>query len=47
MDSYSFNSAATSQVINLTADYYRKSNSVDDITNGRVKAMLEVVIQEQ
>ncbi|MCU6424070.1 fimbrial protein [Klebsiella aerogenes] len=47
MDSYSFNSAATSQVINLTADYYRQSNSVDDITNGKVKAMLEVVIQEQ
>ena len=47
MDSYSFNSAATSQVINLTADYYRQSDSVDSITNGKVKAMLEVVIQEQ
>ncbi|HBV6393525.1 TPA: fimbrial protein [Klebsiella aerogenes] len=47
MDSYSFNSAATSQIINLTADYYRQSNSVDSITNGKVKAMLEVVIQEQ
>lgn len=44
MDNYSFNSAATSQVINLTADYYRQS---DSITNGQVKAMLEVVIQEQ
>lgn len=44
MDSYSFNSAATSQIINLTADYYRQSGS---ITNGKVKAMLEVVIQEQ
>lgn len=47
MDSYSFNSAATSQVINLTADYYRQSNSIDSITNGKVKAILEVVIQEQ
>lgn len=47
MESYSFNNAATSQVINLTADYYRQSNSSDAITNGRVKAMMEVVIQEQ
>ena len=41
MDSFSFNSAATSEVINLTADYYRQSNSSDSITNCKVKAMLK------
>ncbi|HCF8248467.1 hypothetical protein LT23_02489 [Klebsiella pneumoniae] len=34
------------KTINLTADYYRQSDSSPDITLGFVKGMMEVVIQE-
>ena len=34
------------KTINLTADYYRQSDSITDVTLGLVKGMLEVVIQE-
>lgn len=36
-----------SKTINLTADYYRMSDSSSEITSGSVKGMLEVIIQEE
>ncbi|BAH61294.1 probable fimbrial subunit protein [Klebsiella pneumoniae subsp. pneumoniae NTUH-K2044] len=48
-DSYSYkinNSNDLNKTINLTADYYRQSDSSADVTLGLVKGMLEVVIQE-
>jgi type 1 fimbria pilin len=44
---YAFSKVKQSETINLTADYYRQSNNAADITSGRVKAMLEVIIQEE
>lgn len=35
------------KTINLTADYYRMSDSSSEITSGSVKGMLEVIIQEE
>lgn len=48
-DSYYYkinNSNDLNKTINLTADYYRQSDSIADVTLGLVKGMLEVVIQE-
>lgn len=44
---YEFPKVAASQTIDLTADYYRSSNSASDITAGNVKAIMEVIIQEE
>jgi type 1 fimbria pilin len=33
--------------INFTADYYRMSDNSAEVSAGHVKAMLEVVIQEE
>ena len=49
MDKYNYkitNSSMLYNTINLTADYYRSSDVSSDVTTGNVKAMLEVVIQE-
>lgn len=49
MDKYNYkitNSSMLSNTINLTADYYRSSDVSSEVTTGNVKAMLEVVIQE-
>ncbi|MDP0907539.1 hypothetical protein Q6322_27145, partial [Klebsiella pneumoniae] len=40
------NSSMLYKTINLTADYYRSSDVSSEVTTGNVKAMLEVVIQE-
>ncbi|EPZ6102741.1 fimbrial protein [Klebsiella variicola] len=48
-DSYNYKINTTNDLnktINLTADYYRQSDSSSDVTMGLVKGMLEVVIQE-
>lgn len=48
-DSYYYqinNSNDLNKTINLTADYYRQSDSSADVTLGLVKGMMEVVIQE-
>lgn len=47
IDKYKIAHAEAHQTVNITADYYRASNNVADITNGNVKAMMEVVIQEE
>lgn len=47
MDKYKIANAGAHQNFNITADYYRASNNAADITNGSVKAMMEVVIQEE
>lgn len=49
MDKYKYkitNNSMLSNTINLTADYYRSSDSSSEVTTGNVKAMLEVIIQE-
>ncbi|MCU8666641.1 fimbrial protein, partial [Klebsiella pneumoniae] len=49
MDKYNYkitNSSMLSNTISMTADYYRASDNNSDVTLGNVKAMLEVVIQE-
>lgn len=49
MDKYNYQiskNSDLSKTINLTADYYRASDSSSDVTLGSVKVMLEVVIQE-
>lgn len=46
-EKYKITNTTPSQSFNFTADYYRASNSAGNITAGRVKAMLEVVIQEE
>lgn len=49
MDKYNYkitNSSMLYNTINLTADYYRSSDVSSEVTTGNVKAMLEVVIQE-
>ncbi|WP_281078485.1 fimbrial protein [Klebsiella quasivariicola] len=46
-EKYSISSAKASQSFNFTADYYRASDNSAAITAGNVKAMLEVVIQEE
>lgn len=43
---YQFAKAQKEQTINVTADYYRHSNNPTDITPGSVKAIMEIVIQE-
>ncbi|MGH5435021.1 fimbrial protein, partial [Klebsiella pneumoniae] len=40
-------SSDLNKTINLTADYYRQSDNINDITMGLVKGMIEVVIQEE
>ncbi|WP_434137593.1 fimbrial protein [Klebsiella quasipneumoniae] len=48
-DSYNYKINTTNDLnktINLTADYYRQSDSSSDVTMGLVKGMMEVVIQE-
>ena len=48
-DSYNYKintSNDLNKTINLTADYYRQSDSSTDVTLGLVKGMMEVVIQE-
>lgn len=47
-DSYNYKintSNDLNKTINLTADYYRQSDSSTDVTLGLVKGMMEVVIQ--
>ena len=46
LDKYNFSKVRESETISFTADYYRKSNKANDILAGQVKAMIEVVIQE-
>lgn len=43
---YQFTKAKTSQSINITADYYRGSDIASEVTPGYVKAIMEVIIQE-
>ncbi|HDS9534428.1 fimbrial protein [Klebsiella variicola] len=48
-DSYNYKintSNDLNKTINITADYYRQSDSSADVTMGLVKGMMEVVIQE-
>lgn len=47
MDKYYINNVTTSQSFAFTADYYRSSSNINEITTGNVKAILEVVIQEE
>lgn len=47
MDNYKITNAKANQSVKFTADYYRASNNSADITSGNVKAILEVVIQEE
>lgn len=46
-ETYSFASAQASQQFKFTADYYRMRDNSAEVTAGHVKAMLEVVIQEE
>lgn len=46
-EAYSFSNAKASQSFNFTADYYRMSDNSTQVTAGHVKAILEVVIQEE
>ncbi|WP_257593550.1 fimbrial protein [Klebsiella pneumoniae] len=46
-EAYSFSKAKASQSFNFTADYYRMSDNSAEVTSGHVKAMLEVVVQEE
>lgn len=46
-ETYSFASAQASQKINFTADYYRMSDNSAEVSAGHVKAILEVVVQEE
>ncbi len=46
-EAYSFAKTQASQNFNFTADYYRMSDNSAEVTSGNVKAILEVVIQEE
>ncbi len=46
-ETYSFAKAQASQNFTFTADYYRMSDNSAEVSSGHVKAMLEVVIQEE
>lgn len=46
-DKYRIDSLKNSQSINFTADYYKLSDNASEITSGNVKAMMEVIIQEE
>lgn len=46
-ETYSIASAQASQKINFTADYYRMSDNSAEVSAGHVKAILEVVVQEE
>lgn len=44
--SYQIRNVKSSETVNITADYYRATNVKSDIGTGNVKAMLEVIVQE-
>ena len=46
-NSYKFSKAQDIQYIDLTADYYRITDNAENITAGNVKAVMEVIIQEE
>lgn len=46
-ESYGFNKVTESETFTFSADYYRSSSSSADVTAGKVKAMIEVIIQEE
>lgn len=45
--SYQLKKLGATQFIDFTADYYAFSKSAKDLSNGKVKAMVEVIIQEE
>lgn len=45
--SYQIKKLAASQQFSFTADYYAFSKVAKDLSNGRVKAMVEIIIQEE